>query len=471
MATIFMVAFFAVVGSAQADRDSIGGLSLQPDGNIVAVGSANKTWTPHTSEFGVARYTPAGTLDASFANEGKLTENFGANAEANAVARQADGKLVVVGTYWDGSDPLGATEGLAVLRLDSTGALDPSFSGDGKFAQTVGTFAQATSVAIDSAGAIVLGGANGSGSGLLVRLTPFGTLDTTFSGDGELLLPTGSIGGVALQGDGKIVVAGRANIESFYVARLNPDGTPDTSFSGDGETTEPLAAYGGAEAVAIQPDGKIVTVGSTGDAYTNDYTVVRYNSDGTLDSTFSGDGVATQNVYVFDVANSVAIQPDGSILVAGEEFGSFAVVRFLSTGVLDTAFGQGGLLTDHEEADGRAIALDADGSFLVGGTTTCCDESSRFLLSRYNSLGAKVSAFGNGGDILTDFDGDPPVDQTPPPLGGTSQTPTGVVTVTRPSAHVALPKRCRKGYVKKTTKGKSRCAKKHKKKRTHRTSR
>lgn len=320
---------------------------------------------------------------------------------------------------------------------------------------SLGTFAEATSVVIEPSGAILVAGVGAGGtSGFVLRLTSSGALDTTFSEDGSTSVLTGRIWGMARQSDGKIIVVGESNTEHFFVARLNADGSPDGTWDTDGVTEAGPAGHADAEAVAIQSDGKIVAVGSAGDAYTNDYAIARYNSsDGGLDASFSGDGIASQSVGNFDVADSVAIQPNGSVLVGGQEFGSFAVTRFLATGVLDSGFTSAGVLLDHPEADGRAIALDGDGSFIVGGATSCCEEDSQFLLSRYNSSGTKVAAFGTSGDVITDFAGS----STVSPPGGDSPPPV----VTLPPASTPVPvskptpkrRKCRKGFVRKHTGG------------------
>lgn len=94
---VFSIALAASVGTATADRDSIGGLLIQPDGKIVAAGLAGGSFSGLTGEIGVARYTSSGQLDPSFAEDGLATVDFANGSEARAVARQTDGKLVVVG--------------------------------------------------------------------------------------------------------------------------------------------------------------------------------------------------------------------------------------------------------------------------------------------------------------------------------------------------------------------------------------
>ncbi len=459
-------AFALAAPTAYADRDSISDLLIQPDGKIVAVGEANGEFIGPSGEFGIARYTASGSLDPTFSEDGILTESLGAGGKARAVARQPDGKLVVVGSCCTGEGGISSEPaGLAVIRLNPDGTLDSTFSEDGKMTVFLGLFAEATSVTIEPGGAIlVAGGQQGGGSGFVRRLTSSGQPDTTFSEDGTASVPLGTAWAMARQSDGKIVVAGESGLEHFFAARLKSDGSVDETFGSGGKTEEGPAGYADAEAVAIQADGKIVTAGSAGDAYTNDYAVARYTTAGVLDSSFSGDGIATQSVGTFDVANSLAIQPDGSLLVGGEEFGSFAVTRFSGTGTVDSGFATAGVLLDHPEADGRALALDSDGSFLVGGATDCCHDDSQFLISRYNSAGVKVSAFGTNGDVTTNFDGD---EGDPPPDGGLPPTTGGTPGPVGPPVPALTPRRptnCRKGFVRKKVSGKKRCVKKPAKK-------
>jgi uncharacterized delta-60 repeat protein len=402
-----------------ASRDSIGGLAVQPDGKIVAAGLAT------SNSFGLARYLPDGSLDPTFSGDGKLTDAFGGKAEATSVALQPDGKIVVAGNVEDLET---GTHAFGLARYTSEGTLDPTFSGDGFTAIPIApnceciVYAFASSVVIQPNGSIVVAG-SANFRGAVVRLLSDGTLDPSFSEDGILTFSDGNegIAGIALQADGKIVATGRDSLERIYVVRLNADGSFDTTFSGDGKVNTAPAAFNSGAAIAIQSDGKIVVAGDSGDAYTNDYTAVRYLTDGTLDSSFSGDGIATADIGGFDIANSIAIQSNGDILLGGEEFGSFAVARFLSNGSLDSTFSGDGILTDHPEYDGRSVKVQADGAILVGGDTQCCQAFSDFAVSRYTALGVKDSSLGTGGDVTTDFsevEGSieaPPSPSAPPP--------------------------------------------------------
>src|SRR6185295_13386784 len=251
---------------------------------------------------------------------------------------QPDGKIVVVGSESDVR--------FALARYNPNGSLDTSFSGDGKQTTsfTIGgefIYNAAFGVALQGNGKIIAVGGTGStgpSDFALARYNPNGSLDTSFSGDGRQTTDFGGFAtGVALQGDGKIVAVGRAGDFSagesdFALARYNPNGSLDTSFSGDGkQTTDFLfGANDVANDVAIQANGKIVAVGSAqGGATGEDFALARYNANGTLDTSFSADGRKRTSFGAFDSANGVALQGDGRIVAVGVGNGEFALARYL----------------------------------------------------------------------------------------------------------------------------------------------
>src|SRR5207247_9230860 len=175
--------------------------------------------------------------------------------------------------------------------------------------------------------------------------------------------PEGSYAlGVALQADGKIIAAGTVFVDfipgepsntDFVLARYNSDGSPDATFGNGGQVSTDFVGHeDDAFSVLVQPDGKIVAVGSANDPATfYDFAAVRYLSNGTIDTTFGMAGkvhtdFGDQN---FDRARSAALQPDGRIVAAGFAISqnggvqNFAVARYNSSGVLDTSFGTGGM--------------------------------------------------------------------------------------------------------------------------------
>ena len=209
--------------------------------------------------------------------------------------------------------------------------------------------------------------------------TRSGTLDASFGTGGKVTTDFAGAGDgagpIAVQPDGKLVAAGAATINGqvdFALARYNSDGTLDTSFGTAGRVTTDFGSpWEAPSALAIQGDGKIVVAGFTEVGQFAAFAVARYNSDGTLDTTFGGGGKAitgfandTNLVALGPVsaqAYSVAVQPDGKIVVAGyanidgEE--DFAVVRYKANGTLDLAFGAGGKAITEFGAAGRLLCL------------------------------------------------------------------------------------------------------------------
>jgi uncharacterized delta-60 repeat protein len=300
-----------------SEQDYASGVAVQGDGKIVAAGSAGRRYN-RSGKFALARYHADGTLDATFGRDGRVTANFTSRDDyAYEVAIQADGKIVVAGTARQLASGVPEDTQFALARFGSNGRLDSTFGGDGKVTTDFEEgWGEAWGLAIQADGKIVVGGYEGyEDTGMLVRYNADGTLDTTFGGDGGV--ETSILTEVALQADGKIVATGYGS-----VLRYNADGTPDMTFGGDGAVTADFAT----RALTIQPDGKIVVAGGSGDGFG----IARYNSDGTGDSTFGSNGtVITNFAGDVDLASGVVIQADGKIVAAGRAGGRFALARYL----------------------------------------------------------------------------------------------------------------------------------------------
>lgn len=369
---------------------------LQPDGKIVvAIGGAF---------FGVARYHADGTVDTSFAGDGKATTTFnGLNGFAAAVALQDDGKIVVGGS---------TSAGFAIARYEPDGALDTTFDGDGTLTTPFGAFSGIAHVLVQPDGKIVAAGGMFSpgGSGFAVaRYNPNGSLDMSFDGDGRVVTSFNGLGGgagsVALQPDGKIVAAGSApggnGQADFALARYNPDGSLDTTFDGDGRVTMPTADNDAIDDLVIQPDGKLLATGVGGIGV--GFKTARYQPDGALDLGFGDDGVTVTRFFGADIegARGVSLQADGRIVVAGEvtspagEFAAadrkFALARYLADGTPDGSFGDGGRLTtdfgDASNDSAADVAIQPDGRILAVGGAGPCLPRCLTALARYESDG------------------------------------------------------------------------------------
>jgi uncharacterized delta-60 repeat protein len=241
---------------------------------------------------------------------------------------------------------------------------------------------------------VVAGRAAGLGGRMaLARYNANGSLDSTLSGDGKLTTDFTSrldlATSIELQADGKIVVAGTADFTRrtarFALARYEVGGTLDPTFGGDGKVTTNLTAwFDGAYGLAVQPsDGKIVAVGWADHLMA----LVRYETDGTIDPTFTGGVVLTDFTTGYDYASGVELQADGKIVVAGPAnyYGKnsrFAVARYTASGALDSTFsGDGRVTTDFTPGRDRAVALTlqpADEKLVVAGSA-----GGRFAVARY----------------------------------------------------------------------------------------
>jgi len=245
-----------------------------------------------------------------------------------------------------------------------------------------------------------------------------GDLDPTFGIGGKVTtgfdVPTASATTVALQPDGKIVAAGwlfdkTANID-FAVARYNADGSLDETFGLHGKVrTDFFGLDDIANAVALQPDGKIVVAGNARSGLDLHFALARYDPDGSLDTTFDSDGRATGSL--FGGAYAIVVQSDGGIVVAGTGYGSgtsndFALSRFNSNGSPDISFGTGGTVqTDFFGLEDGAFALIIlpGGDFVALGYAATNVTGIDLALARYHSDGSPDTSFGSGGKMTTDF--------------------------------------------------------------------
>jgi uncharacterized delta-60 repeat protein len=319
-------------------------LGVQSDGKIVLAGQSTVyVGGGPTFRFALIRLNPNGSEDVTFgsgvAGPGVVETSLGTGRyAAYSLMIQPDGKIVVAGSG----------DQFIAVRYNPNGSLDNTFGTGGIVRTTTypGHTSRATSMALQSNGKIVVAGfdqpTDSSTSDMaVVRYNANGSLDTRFDGDG--IARVGFVGyssdyanAVKIQSNGKIVLAGYSNANGtndFAVARLNTNGSRDTTFGSNGILTTPL---GSAEDIAtglgIQSDGKIVVGGSSNNSYDDDFAVVRYNTNGSLDSSFGI--VTTAFGYDNDNANAMGIQTDGKIVLAGGmesgnvNFTDFALARY-----------------------------------------------------------------------------------------------------------------------------------------------
>jgi uncharacterized delta-60 repeat protein len=386
-------------------------IAIQADGKIVVGGS---TFNGVRLVFGLARYHSDGTPDNSIDSDGILSTDFGTSSNLGyAIVIQADGRIVVAGYSDNGTD-----YDFALARYHADGTLDSSFSADGKLVLDFNsTDDEGYAIALQADQKIVVAGSAGTFGGAdfaLARFHPDGSPDNTFSTDGRLTTAFGSgesfAHSVAIQPDGKIVVAGFSDNGSdfvFAVARYNTDGTLDNSFSADGKATTALGTDSRGYSVVIQPDGKIVVAGRS-EVASPDFALARYNSNGTLDSSFSADGKVTTAIgSSIDEAFSVAIQSDGKIVVAGSSYAGglsdFAVARYRADGILDSTFSADGKTTTGfgvSHDEAASIAIQDDGRIVVAGYSENGPDDD-FAVARYMADCPPLTQVTQAGPILT----------------------------------------------------------------------
>lgn len=368
--------------------------------------------------------TTAGNLDATFGTGGTVRTDFAGNIDqANAVAIQPNGQIIAAGSSFSNSKTV---EDFIVARYNANGSLDKRFGKNGKI--TTDFFRNVDSisaVAIQPDGGIVVAGfAQLGGSGgtprvfALARYRNDGQPDTSFGNGGAL---TTSFGGsfaaasaLMLQPDGKIVVAGTVDFNpdlpgsglDFALARYNSNGTLDGSFGKGGKVVfDFFGSFDQANGAVLQPDGKIIAVGSASyDSANRDigFALARFNTDGSIDFGFGTGGKQITDFFGAGAkANSVVLQEDGKFVVAGTASDSatrpvatdIAVARYNSDGSLDSAFGAGGEtaipFTDSATEQGNAVAVLPDGKIIVAGTAfKTFNTPPDFALVRYNADGS-----------------------------------------------------------------------------------
>lgn len=345
--------------------DVANAMVIQPDGHIVSAGftcaepDGNCSFSGARLDFALTRHLQDGALDSSFGAGGIVTTDFRTADRANALALQPDGKIVAAGYAAESEG-----SAFALARYYPDGTLDLSFGSGGKVMTTFpGSSSNIVySVAVQPDGRIVAGG-NTRGAGrafALARYNSDGTLDASFGNGG--LVTTGIEGrdsygqAIALQPDGRIVAVGSAlrSIGSedvaFAAARYNADGTPDASFGNGGTVITPIGPVAdAAESVALQADGRIVAGGVSLVGTTNmDFALVRYHQDGTLDTSFGNGGKVTTAIAAGngqDLLHEIAIQPDGRIVAAGHSASEISLARYNPNGTLDRTLNGTGLIT------------------------------------------------------------------------------------------------------------------------------
>lgn len=395
-----------------------------PNGQLMGMGPGS-----------LVRLNADGSLDAEFGGTPFQEMPIGTFVRTSGFKVQPDGK-VIVGAYWT-TGLFDTPSGYLVYRLNADGSKDTTFAkGKGWITTDPGDMETAAGMVVGRDGKITVIGTSGHGDSLnqpnnfisMSRFTAKGEIDPTFGKEGSILLPDNNayLKTVQLQADGKILAAGSHKGESdisSVLYRFNADGTPDTSFGSGGKANYNFGSIpvSMVHAMAIQPDGKIVTVGTgSPDTYTgviNVYAVARFNTDGSLDTSFGNGGKVTvyagssddvdraNSKFSDSTAESVLIRQDGSIVIGGgirlTEKGTgagtkFGLVALLPNGEIDTSFGnQGRVTTDKSLWDGFADNLveTRDGHLLISGSVDIQHRNTYGIFS-FNADGTRDLSFG-----------------------------------------------------------------------------
>lgn len=405
------IATGAIDAAAYSDRPRR--ILQQPDGKLVVVGSSFTSISTNTTDFSVARFNTDGSLDSSFAGDGTLRQQFGtpsSNAYLNGLALQPDGKIIAGGyaiSTNSNQDPV-------LVRYDGNGTLDTGFASNGIAQAGLVGGQQIYATLRQDDGKVVSAGMSISGTQdfLLLRHNSDGSIDTSFGSSGQVLTDLGTnLQDTALaaiqQTDGKLVAAGRSYNSSLgyqvsSLARYNSDGSLDTSFSGDGRLT--IDVSGGnnwLNAVAQQADGKLLAVGQAYDGNTTRISLVRFNSDGTLDNSFGNAGISLATPGGSSaVGVDLVIQSDGRIVVALYAGGNLALMRFNSDGTPDTGFGNAGVFQQRVGSQSNtafSMVEQDDGKLLLLGRAYSANGVAQAVLLRFTADGSLDPYFGDSG--------------------------------------------------------------------------
>lgn len=366
-----------VLTTFPGDWSYVSKVALQSDRKIVVAGAVD-------INLGLTRHRPDGSLDPSFGAGGRVRLSLNTPVTVKGLSVQPDGRILVAGA---------ANGHFLVLRFLPGGALDPSFGEAGiTFPGAPDIFGFASQMVLLSDGKILVGGGSnvpgGDHQARIWRLLPNGSIDSAFGTDGAAIFTGPAATDMAVQPDGKIVISGSILIDTTlrtWLRRCHANGTPDPSFGTAGLVVhEPPEGTGRSEpsALTVQSDGKIVVTGATAMAQEDDHAfmLLRFNPDGSPDSTFNGNGMVLTNFTPaspldasYDAARAVSVQPDGKLVVTGGlATGGFALVRYLTDGKLDDGFGENGLVKVRPQngpAGLTAMQLQPDGAILMGGAS------------------------------------------------------------------------------------------------------
>lgn len=397
------------VNSNHNDYEGLGFI-VEREGKILIAGG---TMIENQQNFIILRLNPDGSFDNTFASAGKLLVPIHPShdylpSSVCAMTFDNNNKILIAGNSFSET----GKHQMTIIRTDNKGNLDYTFDGDGKLDLCVGTYTNSLAIGHDGkiliAGVAELGEYANDWKFIIVRLNDDGSFDNTFDNDGIELVTFGGNGDRAysllLDGNGNILVAGSFLTESFNqvfsVARLNKDGSLDSTFSDDGKLLIQLRNWEEARSLTLDKNGKLLIAGFSSDSVKNiDFCIVRVNTDGSLDNSFNGTGnqiIPLGNGN--DVGKCLALNINGKISVSGSSSDGnnidFSITRLNSNGSLDKTFNNIGKRilpigngSTYSFSDNTNIAQDVYGNVLVAGSVfNGTDNDFGVVRLKYNGL-------------------------------------------------------------------------------------
>lgn len=377
---------------------------MQTDQKIVVGGYATISGTARLL---VARYLSNGTLDSSFGTNGITTTTVGINSFGLSIHLQSDQKIILTGTTTN------SDQRAVIARYNTNGSIDTTYGTSGVTTTTIGTGDTAKACDLQTDQMTVTTGPaiiNGQPTMFAARYTTTGILDTTFGSGGIVTISFGDLSvayALAIQpSDQKIIVAGSVSntmTNKYALARLNTNGTLDNTFGSSGLviTQVPNSMNDVIYAIGLQSSGKIIVAGSSIISGPNIISLARYNTNGTLDTTFGTSGFVLTELGYNEQIHALSIQSDDKIVVVGYVEDKFIAGRYTINGSLDTTFGVNGYVaTDYQNnAELNDVTIQNDGKIVATGFV---DQD--LLLVRYyanNSNFVNINSPANGSTITS----------------------------------------------------------------------
>ncbi len=372
-------------------------------------------------------YSQIGVLDSTFGTNG-ITVTDVSNNEMNdggqSVLTKDNGSIIVTG-YTTNTN---GDKDFALVQYDSNGMLDNSFGTNGIASLDLNGFDNiASSSVMQSDGKIITVGytSNTNKDIIVTRFNSNGSLDTSYATNGIYTYDSGAddyAETVAILSNDTILVG--CSLSSDYgVIKISSLGTNDTTFGSNGIVTTDLGSGDTIEDIKLQSDGKILITGTSGksvaggDGDVYDKALIRYNTNGTLDTNFNSTGIIFNSFENGgdDGGYSIIVQPDGKIIVCGSSYiglndDNFALTRYNNDGSIDITFGTNGTtITDFGSSYDYCLSslLQNDGKIILGGMKVNGTTYNRdFCLARYDSNGILDTNFGTNGILATDINND-----------------------------------------------------------------